>query len=1100
MRSSHGREFSIRSIVSLAFLLCIGSLLIPGPAFGAEHHFLETFGSANEPTFSEPRSIAIDQSTGDVLVADAGTGTISRFHEDGTPSEFSALGSNEITSLTFGGPGEVEIAVDNSGGATDGNLYVPQAGAKVVDIFSSTGELIGELTESSEGEFNEPCGVAVDPSGNVYVADFSEHIHKYEPAANPPVNGDNSANLEFGGACTLAAGAGPSEGFIFAAHFFGSLSKLDSSTGVEQYEVDAGPTVTPSVDPTTGNVYSASEAEIIEFDAAGPTSAVEVSNTPLASLATGVAINESTGNVYAIREGSANVEVFQSNYGHHFLETFGSANEPTFSEPRSIAIDQSTGDVLVADAGTGTISRFHEDGTPSEFSALGSNEITSLTFGGPGEVEIAVDNSGGATDGNLYVPQAGAKVVDIFSSTGELIGELTESSEGEFNEPCGVAVDPSGNVYVADFSEHIHKYEPAANPPVNGDNSANLEFGGACTLAAGAGPSEGFIFAAHFFGSLSKLDSSTGVEQYEVDAGPTVTPSVDPFDGHVFSATEAEIVEFNASGALAATELPQPISLASLATGVAINESTGNVYAIREGSANVEVFAPGPNSTPEFELAIQKTGNGSGTVTSLAPNTGINCGTECSAEFEEGTEVELEATPEPKSEFAGWSTVSGDPGTCTGTTSPCTLTLNEATELEAEFNRIAPVVTEVNPTKGPSAGGNTVEITGTELGEATKVEFGTTEATILGNTETSVEVEAPAHAAGTVDVTVTTPGGTSATSGADEYTFVDAPTIEEVNPAEGSTAGGELVEIIGTDLEEASVVEFGGSAATIVGNTNTTIEVETPQHAAGTFHVVVTAIGGTSTETAADEFTFIASPAVTGVSPNKGATTGGNLVEITGLRLGNASKVEFGTTEATILENTETSIEVEAPAHAAGTVDIRVTTLGGTSGKFPQDHYTYEVPTHTLTINKAGSGSGSVSCNGGGCAPSYPEGTKVTLAASPAAGSSFAGWSGGGCSGTGGCTVTLNSNVTVTATFSANPPPPPPPPPPVECVVPKLKGLSLGKAKSALTKAHCKTGKVTRPKKKKGPLVVKSSKPGEGAKRPADTKVDIKLGPKPKKK
>jgi len=81
-------------------------------------------------------------------------------------------------------------------------------------------------------------------------------------------------------------------------------------------------------------------------------------------------------------------------------------------------------------------------------------------------------------------------------------------------------------------------------------------------------------------------------------------------------------------------------------------------------------------------------------------------------------------------------------------------------------------------------------------------------------------------------------------------------------------------------------------------------------------------------------------------------------------------------------------------------------------------------PDPTLTVSKAGSGSGTVTSAPSGincgtdCAESYGSGTTVTLTASPAAGSSFAGWSGGGCSGTGVCEVTLNANTTVTATFA----------------------------------------------------------------------------------
>jgi hypothetical protein len=80
---------------------------------------------------------------------------------------------------------------------------------------------------------------------------------------------------------------------------------------------------------------------------------------------------------------------------------------------------------------------------------------------------------------------------------------------------------------------------------------------------------------------------------------------------------------------------------------------------------------------------------------------------------------------------------------------------------------------------------------------------------------------------------------------------------------------------------------------------------------------------------------------------------------------------------------------------------------------------TFSQITHTLTVNTAGAGSGSVSCDGGSCASSYPEGTSVTLTATAASGSTFAGWSGGGCSGSGNCVVTINADTTVTATFDA---------------------------------------------------------------------------------
>jgi CSLREA domain-containing protein len=84
----------------------------------------------------------------------------------------------------------------------------------------------------------------------------------------------------------------------------------------------------------------------------------------------------------------------------------------------------------------------------------------------------------------------------------------------------------------------------------------------------------------------------------------------------------------------------------------------------------------------------------------------------------------------------------------------------------------------------------------------------------------------------------------------------------------------------------------------------------------------------------------------------------------------------------------------------------------------------FELAYHALNVAKAGSGSGAVSSTGATidcgatCSNTYLEGTTVTLNATPAAGSSFTGWSGAGCSGTSRCTVTMSADQNVTATFT----------------------------------------------------------------------------------
>jgi hypothetical protein len=83
---------------------------------------------------------------------------------------------------------------------------------------------------------------------------------------------------------------------------------------------------------------------------------------------------------------------------------------------------------------------------------------------------------------------------------------------------------------------------------------------------------------------------------------------------------------------------------------------------------------------------------------------------------------------------------------------------------------------------------------------------------------------------------------------------------------------------------------------------------------------------------------------------------------------------------------------------------------------------------YTVSATKTGTGSGSVSSAptaidcGPTCVAQFDQGTVVTLTASPAPGSSFAGWSGGGCSGTGTCAITVGADTTVIAAFNADKP------------------------------------------------------------------------------
>jgi parallel beta-helix repeat protein len=249
-----------------------------------------------------------------------------------------------------------------------------------------------------------------------------------------------------------------------------------------------------------------------------------------------------------------------------------------------------------------------------------------------------------------------------------------------------------------------------------------------------------------------------------------------------------------------------------------------------------------------------------------------------------------------------------------------------------------PSVTSISPTSGPVPGGTTVTIVGANLANAI-VKFGTKTATIQSDTATQIVVTSPAGVAGAVDVTVVTAGGTSAIVTADQFTYIPAPTVTGISPSSGPVAGGTTVTITGTSLANASV-KFGTKTATIQSNTATQIVVLSPAGVAGTVDVTVTNANGVSVTSTADQFTYVGVPTVTAISPTLGPAAGGTSVTITGANLANAT-VKFGSVTATIQSDSATQIVVLSPVGVAGTVDVTVTTIGGTSATSAADRFTY---------------------------------------------------------------------------------------------------------------------------------------------------------------
>ena len=154
----------------------------------------------------------------------------------------------------------------------------------------------------------------------------------------------------------------------------------------------------------------------------------------------------------------------------------------------------------------------------------------------------------------------------------------------------------------------------------------------------------------------------------------------------------------------------------------------------------------------------------------------------------------------------------------------------------------------------------------------------------------------------------------------------------------------------GTNLSGTTKVLFGTQAATAITTVSGTQPGATsPAESPGDRNIYVVTPAGTSAATPADGYYFEPpSPTVTAVSPRSGSSLGGTTVTITGTNVdgGVSTRVHFGLTTATgvkIISNTE--LTAVAPSHAAGLINVEVTTSGGTSVPSSADWFTYTTTT-----------------------------------------------------------------------------------------------------------------------------------------------------------
>jgi hypothetical protein len=535
-------------------------------------------GTGSAAQFDFPSDLAVD-SGGNVYVADTYNHAIRKITPAGVVTTLAGLqgisGSADGTGTAarFYTPGGV--TVDGSG-----NVYVADTGNQTIRKVTSAGvvtTLAGALATAgitdatgTAASFNNPLGVAVDGSGNVYVADTSSStIRKVTPA---------------GVVTTLAGTAGlvgTTDGTGTSGLFNSPHNVTADSTG-NLYVADTGSNTIRKVTPA-GVVTTLAGTVGIRGAADGTGTAAQF------SFPTGIAV-DGAGNLYVADSNnntirkmtSAGVVTTVAGAPTNAGRADGSGSAAQFSSPAALSID-SSGNLYVADAGNNNIRKVTAGGTVTTVAGSGADrsnfyrngQLILARFDGP--MGVTVDSAG-----NIYVADTGnsdirlitpAGIVSTLAGAAGIPGLSDGTGEGaQFNQPEGVAVDGAGNIYVADtINNAIRKVTPA----------------GVVTTVAGTASSRG---SADGTGSNARFNapSSTAVDAagnaYVADSSNSTIRKVTPA-GVVTTVAGAAGIIGSADGTGTAARF-------TYAGGVAV-DSGGNLYVADSTNETIRRIAPG---------------------------------------------------------------------------------------------------------------------------------------------------------------------------------------------------------------------------------------------------------------------------------------------------------------------------------------------------------------------------------------------------------------------------------------------------------------------------------------------------------------------------
>ncbi|WP_413944110.1 hypothetical protein [Bdellovibrio sp. HCB-162] len=562
-------------IISLGFWNAVskGLSLLAGQIGGSGN--LDGTGTAAR--FYFPNGLTID-SAGNIYLVDQSNNIIRKITPSGVVTTFAGTPG---TSGSTDGTGTAAKFSAPTGAAIDasGNIYVAEQSNRiirkitpsgVVTTFAGTAGASGSADGTgAAAQFGSPKGLAVDSLGNIYLADASNYTIRKMTSA--------------GVVTTLAGTAGASgntDGTGAAARFFNPTGlAVDSSNNV--YVTDSNNHTIRRITPA-GVVTTFAGTAGVSGSADGTGSAARF------YYPTGLAIDPSD-NIY-VADGNHTIrKVTSSGVVTTLAGTAGASGRvdgtgaaARFNGPLGLTLD-SSGNIYVSDSNNNTLRKITPSGVVTTFAGaaqiIGSADGSgaAATFNNP--YGLTIDSSGNiyATDAVNYTIRkiTPAGVVTTIAGTVGVSGTTDGTgAAAKFKSPLGIAVDSLGNFFVTD-GHGVRKVTPS----------------GVVTTFAGAlgvsGSVDGTGTAARFYNPRSlTIDSADNI--YVADSYNYTIRKITPA-GVVttFAGTAGASGSIDGTGASARLKFPGAMTI----------DSSGNIYIADEGGAIRKVTLAGVVTT-----------------------------------------------------------------------------------------------------------------------------------------------------------------------------------------------------------------------------------------------------------------------------------------------------------------------------------------------------------------------------------------------------------------------------------------------------------------------------------------------------------------------